>query len=142
MTQQIPDQDHLDLARRLLAYETHDDHTVESSAIFGVTEKLRRPLSRVAGTAGFRSLLSRALTLASAKAPSLSGVRISSAGSLDNLDTLGDHGQTEEANVMLVAQLLALLGLFIGDSLVLRFLSDIWPDLVVSETVASEHRRI
>jgi hypothetical protein len=138
MTQQIPDHDQLDLARRLLAHETQDDHTVEGPAIFRVIEKLRRPLSRLAGTAGFRSLLSRALTLASAKAPSLSGVRISPTGSLESLDAIGDPREVTEASVMLVAQLLALLVLFIGDSLVLRFVSDIWPDLVVAETGASE----
>jgi hypothetical protein len=133
MTQQIPDQDQLDLARRLLAYETQDEPAVEGPAIFRVTEKLRRPLSRLAGTAGFRSLLSRALTLASAKAPSLRGVRISPTGSLDSLDAIGDHRLATEASVMLIAQLLALLVLFIGDSLVLRLVSDIWPDLVVAE---------
>jgi hypothetical protein len=136
MTRQIPDQDQLDLARRLLAYETQDEQAPEGPAIFRVTEKLRRSLSRLTGTAGFRSLLSRALTLASTQAPALSGVRISPTGSLDSLDGIGDHRQATEASVMLVAQLLALLVLFIGDSLVLRIVSDIWPDVVVSKTGA------
>jgi len=38
--------------------------------------------------------------------------------------------------------LLALLVLFIGDSLVIRFVSDIWPDLVAAETGDSELRLI
>jgi hypothetical protein len=133
MTQQILDQGQLDLARRLLAYETQNEHAVEGPAIFRVTEKLRRPLSRLTGTAGFRSLLFRALTLATAKSPSLSGVRISPTGSLDSLDAMGDDRHATEASVMLIAQLLALLVLFIGDSLVLSLLSDIWPDLVFSK---------
>jgi len=140
MTQQIPNPDTLEFALNLLACEGRDEHAADSPVVFRVTEKLRRPLSRLAGTAGFRSLLSRALTLARVQAPSLSAVQINPDGSLDALDAMGDSREATEAGAILVAQLLALLVLFIGDSLVLSLVSDIWPDLVVLESAASEHR--
>ena len=129
MTLQISEGDSLNLARRLLAFESRDEHAPESPLEFRVSEKLRRPLSRIAGTAGYRSLLSRALTIASVKAPSLSGVQISPDGSLSGLDAIGNGGEAGDAGITLVAQLLALLTLFIGSNLVLSLVSDIWPEL-------------
>jgi hypothetical protein len=41
-----------------------------------VCERLRKPLARLAGVAGFRSLLSRAVALARAEIPSLVGVQV------------------------------------------------------------------
>ena len=130
MSPQIPDTDSLDLARRLLAYEARDEHAQESPVLFRVSEKLRRPLSRLVGTAGFRSLLYRALTVASVKAPSLGVVQITPDGSLHGVDAIGHGDEATEAGAMLIGQLLALLVLFIGKSLVLSLVSDIWPDFV------------
>ena len=45
----------------------------EVYAALRVGEKLRRPLSTLAGTAGYRSLIARALTLAKKEVPSLGG---------------------------------------------------------------------
>ena len=66
------------LARRLLTYEAAAGKNSEptESAAFRVCEKLRQPLCSLAGVAGFRSLLSRALALARAEAPSLSAVQV------------------------------------------------------------------
>ena len=52
-----------DLAQRLLAYENAAGKTSEPTqfAAFGVCERLRQPVITLAGVAGFRSLLSRAL---------------------------------------------------------------------------------
>ena len=72
-----------DLAKRLLAYENAKGKTSEPTefAAFRVCEALRQPLCALAGVAGFRSLLSRALTLARAEAPSLSVVQVAADGS-------------------------------------------------------------
>ncbi|HXE63330.1 MAG TPA: hypothetical protein VN519_07305 [Bryobacteraceae bacterium] len=137
MTPQIPDLDSLDLARRLVAWEAHDGRIVESLAVSEACEKLRFALSRLIGAAGFCSVLSRALTLATTKVPSLSVVRVNPNGSLNGLDAIGDPRQTVEAGVRLIAELLGLLVLFIGATLVLRLVSDIWPDLVLSESATS-----
>ena len=77
-----------DLALRLLAYENAAGKTSEPTefAAFGVCERLRQPLITLAGVAGFRSLLSRALTLARAEAPSLNAVQVAADGSLQGLD--------------------------------------------------------
>jgi hypothetical protein len=94
-----------------------------------VTEKLRRPLVTLAGIAGFRSLLARALTLAKSQAPGLSTVQIEPDGSLAGFSELGNQAQVAEAGVMLIAELLGLLITFIGESLMLTLVRKAWPDL-------------
>jgi hypothetical protein len=124
-----------DLAQRLLAYENAAGKTSEPTefAAFRVCETLRQPLCALAGVAGFRSLLSRALTLARAEAPSLSAVQVAADGSLQGLDELGpqtDTDQAREAGVILIAQLIGLLLFFIGEGMTLRLvISEVLPHL-------------
>ena len=94
-------------------------------AVLCVSEKLRRPLSTLAGSSGFRSLLARSLTLAKAQAPALSAVKVKPDGSLEGL---GSEDQDAEAGVILIAQLLGLLVTFIGEGLVLSLVLDAWPN--------------
>ena len=117
-----------DLAQSLIAYEGAAGKTSEPMefAAFRVCETLRRPISALAGVAGFRSLLSRALTLARAEAPSLSSLRVAADGSLQGLDELGrqiDKDQLREGGAILVAQLLALLLTFIGEAMTSRLVT-------------------
>jgi hypothetical protein len=65
-----------DLAQRLIANEGAAGNASEPMefAAFRVCETLRGPVCALAGVPGFRSLLSRALTLARAEAPCLSSV--------------------------------------------------------------------
>jgi len=126
------------LARRLLAYEADAGKNSEppESAAFRVCEKLRRSLCSLAGVAGFRSLLSRALALARAEAPSLSAVQVSTDGSLKGLDELGpqrDKDMANEGGALLIAQLLGLLLTFIGEGLTLRLVQDAWPESAVDD---------
>jgi hypothetical protein len=96
-----------------------------------VCEKLRLPLARLAGAAGFRSLLSRAVAMAKAEVPSLAAAQVRADGSLEGLDGPGpdqDAGAGGEAGVVVVAQLLGLLVTFIGEPLTLRLVRDAWPD--------------
>src|SRR5450631_3239546 len=67
-----------DLAQRLLDQEAVADKTslTTESKTLRVYEKLRRSLCTLAGVAGFRSLASRALTLAKAEAPGLSSMQV------------------------------------------------------------------
>ena len=83
-TKKMPPPQTRDLALRLLAYEGVAGNASEPTefAAFRVCERLRQPLITLAGVAGFRSLLSRALTLARAEAPSLSAVQLTADGSL------------------------------------------------------------
>jgi hypothetical protein len=117
-----------DLARRLIAYEGAAGKTSEplEFAAFRVCETLRRPVCALAGIAGFRSLLSRALALARAEVPSLSAVRVAPDGSLQGLDELGrqiDKDQARVGGVILIAQLLGLLLFFIGEAMTLRLVT-------------------
>jgi hypothetical protein len=120
------------LAQRLLAYEAVAGENSEpaESAAFRVFAKLRLALITLAGLAGFRSLLSRALTLARADAPDLSAVEVAADGSLKGLDELASQAQeeTQEGGVVLLTQLIGLLLTFIGNDLTLRLVQDVWPE--------------
>jgi hypothetical protein len=121
-----------DLAQRLLANENAAGKTSAEFAAFGVCEMLRQPLVTLAGVAGFRSLLSRALTLARAEAPCLSAVQVAADGSLQGLGELRprvDADQAREAGIILISQLLGLLVRVVGEAMTLQLVtSEILPD--------------
>jgi hypothetical protein len=98
----------------------------DANATCRVCEKLRRPLVTLTGTAGFSALLQRALALAKREATVLAGVSVEADGSLKGLE-----GEATAATNVLVACLLSLLITFIGQTLTMRLLQEIWPDLPV-----------
>jgi hypothetical protein len=125
-----------DLSRCLLAYEASAGKTVGSMepAALRVYEKLRQSLIGFADVAGFQSLASRALALARLNSPSLNAVQVTGDGSAVGLaesgpqigmekDQDGEY-QTSEGGVILIAHLLELLLIFLGESLTLRLLQD------------------
>jgi hypothetical protein len=103
---------------------------------FRVCEKLRRPLTTLAGAMGFQSLMLRALTLAKREAPSLSAVEVTADGSLQDGDVGTNLNNHDDGGVLLVAHLLGLLFTFIGETLTLRLVHDIWPDASFSTLTA------
>ena len=119
------------LAQPLLSYEAAAGNPSEANipAVLCVSEKLRRPLSTLAGSIGFGSLLARSLRLAKAQAPGLSAVEVKPDGLLEGL---GSGDQDAESGVILIAQLLELLVTFIGEGLVLSLVLDSWPDFTKS----------
>jgi len=119
-----------EIAQWLLIYENIEagTPTEDSLAVCRVCDKLRRPLTTLAGAAGFRSLLARALTLAKRESPVLDAWEVKLDGSLQALDREGAH-----SGAVLIAQLIGLMITFIGESLTLRLLHDAWPDLPDSE---------
>ncbi len=134
------------LAQRLLVYEAVAPQNSDpaESAAFRVCLKLRRPLITLAGVAGFRSLLSRALTLAKAEAPSLSVVQVGADGSLKGLDELAsqtDKEQARDPGAILIAQLIGLLLTFIGEGLTLRLVQDVWPEAAFDGRVSEKERK-
>jgi hypothetical protein len=137
MNRNFPSPNARAIARQLLAHEAGagKPSEVHIPAAIRVCEKLRRPLSTLAGTTGFHALLGRALTLAKAQDPHLGAVRIQPDGSLDGLSELcnNESGQT---GVALIAQLLGLLDVFIGPDLALRLVADVWTDLPAFEAEA------
>ena len=134
------------LARRLLTYDAAAGKNSEptESVAFRVCEKLRQPLWSLAGVAGFRSLLSRALALARAEAPSLNKVRVDAGGSLKGLD---EHGPqkgkdvSNEGGAILIAQFLGLLLTFIGEGITLRMVQDVWPESAFDDRDSGKEKK-
>jgi hypothetical protein len=124
------------LARWLIALEAARDPSDELvGEAVRACEKLRVPLAKLAGVAGFRSLMTRAMALATAEVPWLASVQVQADGSLEGFDAAGLHQGAVpggEAGVVVVAQLLGLLVTFIGEPLTLRFVRDAWPDASVA----------
>jgi len=134
----------LDVAQRLLTLEASQAPTSAGGGVRAVNaenaarvcEKLRTILTAFAGAAGFRSLLTRALTLARAQEPSLAGVVVLEDGSLTGLEKLRGasrtvepgYGGEGEGGQVLVAQLLDLLILFIGEPMTHQLVYTAWPE--------------
>jgi hypothetical protein len=125
-----------DFARRLVAVEAaRDSSSGARGAAVRVCERLRLPLSKLAGVAGFHSLLSRAVALARAEVPSLAAVQVRADGSLEGLDDPGpdrDAGADGQPGVAIVAQLVGLLVTFIGEPLTLSLVGDAWPGAILT----------
>ena len=136
-----------DLAHRLLTYEVGAGKTSEpmESPTLRVYEKLRQSLVEFVGVAGFQSLASRALTLATPEAPSLGAARVSSDGSLQGLGEIEtqfeiDNDQAGEGGIILIARLLGLLRIFLGEALTLSLLRNAWPGEVVEDSNSAHGR--
>ena len=121
-------------ALRLIAYEARGAKSLgaKPTVAFPVIEKLRPQLAILMGTFGFRSLLSRALALASTEVSWLGTVEIKADGSLPKLEELAAKVTPEdiiEGRAVLLAQLLGLLVAFIGSNLTLQLVHEAWPNL-------------
>ena len=133
------------LALWLLAQEVSAGKPSEMNmcAAFRVCEKLRQPLSTLAGATGYRSLISRALTLAKKEAPSLGEVQVKKDGSLERtgaIELMDEAAKKGEA--LLVAQLLGLLVTFIGQALTLGLVRDLWPDAPFEDMNAETEKEL
>jgi hypothetical protein len=119
-----------DLARRLLAYEALTATTSEqtASATVRIYEKLRQQLCAPIGVDGFRVLASRALRLSKAESPELSAVQLTPEGTLrcfDEVEGQSDEDQNGDVGVILIAQLLGLFLIFLGEATTLRLIEGI-----------------
>ena len=127
------------IAQRLIAEELLTATTVDTTgrAAFRVCEKLRQPLSSLIGMAGFRSLFSRALTLAKGEVPWLGGLQIGADGTFGFSTEMNVQLDGEEAargGTALIAQLLGLLVIFIGEALTLRLVHNVWPKAAATDS--------
>jgi hypothetical protein len=142
-----------DLAQRLLAYEAFADKTSElaDSATLRVYEKLRLGLGEFAGVAAFHALAFRALTLARTEAPSLGAVRVSTDGALQGLGEIEQPLDIDkvragefpagEGGIILIARLLGLLLLFLGEALTLSLLRVTWPGAAFDDRNSENGRK-
>jgi hypothetical protein len=119
-------------AQRLLAEEAAMGGASDAKGptVLRVFEKLRRAVVTLAGSAGFNSLLFRALALAQKQAPILRDVQVGAEGLLKGLDDIdrGPQNQYAEAEVLLLAEEIGLLVIFIGQASILRLTNDVWPN--------------
>ncbi len=123
-----------DLARRLFATEVALGKPPGAPADTAVLicQKLCVSLTMFASLQGFRSLMSRALSLAKAEVPSLGVVRVAEDGSLRGFDKVGQEERTASAGregLILVSHLLELIVIFIGEALTLSLLRVTWPNV-------------
>ena len=141
-----------DLAHRLLSYEAGVGKTSEpmESPTLRVYEKLRQSLSTFAGAAAFESLAFRALTQAKSEAPDLWPAEVAADGSLQGLGELkpqidmdkdlADKFPGGDGGIVLIARLLGLLLMFLGEAITLRLLRNAWPGEAFDDR-NSEHGR-
>ena len=122
------------LAKRLVAIEAAIQATEGTGPhqALRVCQKLRISLTRFAGSAGFESLLRRALALARLEVRSLHGTEIKPDCSIEGLEELVGNDATE-AGAAITAHLLGLLVTFIGQPLTLRLVRETWPDAHLDE---------
>jgi hypothetical protein len=127
-----------DFAERLIAYETgaNSPSGTKNPPSFPVCEKLRPHLATLMGSTGFHALLSRALERAEADVSSLRVLQVNADGSLarfDSPEVQADPEELAKGSVVLVGQLLGLLAAFIGETLVLRIVCEVWPNLFLND---------
>ena len=127
-----------DFAKHLIDHEAEGGQSPESDlpVAFRACEKLRSHLTTLMGKAGFRALLARSLALGAVEAPWLGTVSVRADGGwqgLEGLDASDDNNQVAEGGVVLLARLLGLLTTFIGEPLTMRLVSEIWPELPLSD---------
>lgn len=131
-----------DLARRLIALETPRDATsAESGSAAGrVCAKLRVRLVKLAGKAGYHSLISRAIAIAKADVRALGPVEVGLDGSLEGFDEIGENDA--EAGVAVLGHLLDLLVTFIGEPVTLGLLRAAWPEAALAITNSSTEKHV
>jgi hypothetical protein len=122
------------LAKRLITQEARENKSsgTISPAIFPVPGKLRPLLAALVGNHGFRVLLSRALVLAKPEVPWLSAVQVKADGSLAGpaeFEAQVDPETIVAGRIAVLAQLLELLGEFIGENLTMQLIREVWPTL-------------
>ena len=122
------------LAQWLIAHEQCEakpsETTPQVAVCVCVCEKLRKPLSTLAGVAGYKALVSRALALAKAEVPSLGSVKVREDGYLEvpGVEPGRDIDEIHKGGAALVAQLFVLLVTFVGIGLTIQLVRDVWPD--------------
>ena len=137
-----------ELAHRLLVYEDAEAETSEplESPTLRVYEKLHQSLGEFVGVAGFQALASRALKLAKPDAPSLSAVRVTEDGSLQGLGEIEtqfdiNKDQAGEGGIILIARILGLLSIFLGEALTLSLLHNAWPGEALDDRNSGNRRK-
>ena len=137
-----------EFAARLIGYESdvgRGSEAAESPAL-SVYKKLRQSISLFAGAAAFESLAFRALMQAQAEAPRLWAAQITEDGSLEGLSDLksqinNDMDLAGDEGAILIARLLGLLHIFVGEALTLSLLRLAWPGVAFDDLSLGNGRK-
>ncbi len=114
-------------AQELLESEaTSPHHATAGTSADRVCEKLRRPLSTLAGDTGFHSLVHRALVMAKREVPALRDVHVGKNGALVGLTAIEPRSVEVAAELSLITHLLELVASFIGEELTMSLVRDAW----------------
>lgn len=128
-----------DLAQRLLTYEAFPVSPSEppEPATVRVYERLRRSLGEFAGVTGFQSLASRALARARTEVPELGAVQVAADGALQGFGEMEHRLDMDkvhagefpagEAGIVLIAAVIHLLQVLLGEASTNRLLRVTWP---------------
>jgi hypothetical protein len=126
------------LAQRVLVHEAARSSSAGSiDNLVQVCDKLRVPITKLAGPTGFRMVLTRAKALASTDEPWLDSVQVLPDGALaipEETKRDIESRKAAEQGTGLVAQFLGLLVTFIGEPLTVQLVRQAWPDLGAEET--------
>lgn len=129
------------LSRRLLEHQAgNPSHPQALLDVAGpVCQKLQEKLVTLIGSNGCQVLISRAWVLTRREFPELSPIETKGSchfqgqGSMQGLDP----DQAMEAQVVMLANLLWLLMIFIGEDLSMHLVYELWPDLPPGEVDSS-----
>jgi len=126
-----------EFANHLIADETKGNSSnPKTPAALLVCERLRPHLATLMGKSGFRAILARALALTNAEVAGLRSVHVNAEGSLEGFQTPAASSEIAEGTVVLITHLLELLVAFIGESLTVRLVSEVWPHLPLEDPFA------
>ncbi len=122
------------LARQTLAQESNGIESSNGSAdaCIRASEKLRIEMQRLVGITGYSTLITHAMTLGRMEDPWLESVVIEPDGSLV---WRSDSAQVQDPDPLvsgcetLLARTMELLVIFLGETVTLRLLRNIWPEL-------------
>jgi hypothetical protein len=129
------------LARQLLLHEAGGQP--EPAALAGAAERvdtrLRGRLTNLIGPTGYSTLVARAVRLAQAEVPALEGITVDAgdAGAEGGLHGVrefalasgGDPGVAAAGLTAILAHLIGLLVIFIGEDLAVRLVREAWPEI-------------
>lgn len=123
-----------EFALHVIALERQHDGRTDASEgpATRVCEKLRVPLVKLIGVAGYRALILRTVALAKREFPMLIPLEVQPDGSLQGFDKLGPNDA--EAGNAVVVYLLSLLVTFIGKTLTIQLICNAWPEFSAEQT--------
>ena len=135
-----------DFAARVVAFEARENGTngAGNPVAFAICGKLCPHWANLMGSIGFRTLLSRALVSVHGKVAWLRAVHVQADGLLAWSAKPEAHVAAAEMAVgsaVLLVELVGLLEGFIGETLAMRMMHDVWPKLSPSDSDSDKGHR-